>query len=70
MKICLRLFARKSGIALLFAGNHVAERSDAQVFFHEDFNDLELGQLTTTPFLPHVFRPNSFFTDFPLKANS
>ncbi len=23
-----------------------------------------------TPFLPHVFRPNSFFTDFPLKANS
>ena len=24
----------------------------------------------TTPFLPHVFRPNSFFTDFPLKANS
>jgi hypothetical protein len=23
-----------------------------------------------TPFLPHVFRPNSFFTDFPPKANS
>ena len=23
-----------------------------------------------TPFLPHVFRPNSFFTDFHLKANS
>ncbi|MDB2430226.1 hypothetical protein N9W62_08615 [Akkermansiaceae bacterium] len=46
MKICLRLFARKSGIALLFAGNLAAERADAQVFFHEDFNDLELGQLT------------------------
>ena len=26
--------------------------------------------LQKTPFLPHVFRPNSFFTDFPLKANS
>ena len=25
---------------------------------------------TKTPFLPHVFRPNSFFTDFPPKANS
>ena len=24
----------------------------------------------TTPFLPHVFRPNSFFTDSPPKANS
>ena len=23
-----------------------------------------------TPFLPHVFRPNSFFTDFSQKANS
>ena len=23
-----------------------------------------------TPFLPQVFRPNSFFTDFPPKANS
>ena len=26
--------------------------------------------LQKTPFLPHVFRPNSFFTDFPPKANS
>ena len=26
--------------------------------------------VVTTPFLPHVFRPNSLFTDFPLKANS
>ena len=26
--------------------------------------------LQKTPFLPDVFRPNSFFTDFPPKANS
>ena len=30
----------------------------------------ESAATTTTPFLPHVFRPNSFFTAFPLKANS
>jgi len=28
------------------------------------------GANSSTPFLPHVFRPNSFFTDFPPKANS
>ena len=32
--------------------------------------DWERWERETTPFLPHVFRPNSFFTDFPLKANS
>ena len=32
--------------------------------------ELRETQKAATPFLPHVFRPNSFFTDFPPKANS
>jgi hypothetical protein len=31
---------------------------------------LKVNEQNKTPFLPHVFRPNPFFTDFPPKAIS
>jgi hypothetical protein len=51
---------------------NTADTSNETLAYYIEQTDVSaaLAGEVTTPFLPHVFRPNSFFTDFPPKANS